>query len=72
VYLHVRPGEELRWSVNCHRYEACNLPVLFVRESWFVNVYLPAVGADDGRERLYRDVARNERAGREQRHRHSY
>ena len=64
VYLHVRPGDEARWGLNCRQYDACTTPVLFVRESWYRQVYLPKVGVDDGREQYYRDhvrVPRNER-----------
>ena len=64
VYLHVRPGDEARWGLNCKQYDACTTPVLFVRESWYRQVYLPKVGLDDGREQYYRDhmrVPRNER-----------
>ena len=32
MYLHVPPGQARRWSRYCHRYNACNRPVYFVKE----------------------------------------
>ena len=69
VYLHVRPGEEARWGLACKDYAACALPVLFVRESWYRDVYLPKVGAADGREQYYRDHVRPARNERDTHHR---
>jgi hypothetical protein len=69
VLLHVRPGEEHRWAAHCSAYGACGVPVLFVSESWFRDVYLPATSSEgDGREQRYR-LLRFERNQREQRHR---
>jgi len=67
IYLHVRPGHEERWAAHCREYAACDMPVLFVKESWYRNVYLPHVGAQDGREQRYRDMVRVERTERQQR-----
>lgn len=69
VYLHVRPGEEARWGLACKAYEACATKVLFVRESWYRQVYLPKVGAADGREQYYRDFVRPARNDRDTHHR---
>lgn len=33
VYLHVPPGHAKRWSKHCHRYDACGVPVYFVRSA---------------------------------------
>ena len=55
AYVHVRPGDEQHWARHCKEYDACTTPVLFVTENWFVNVYLPAIGAFDGREQRYRE-----------------
>jgi hypothetical protein len=55
IYIHVRPGDEEHWARHCKQYDACGSPVLFVTENWFVNVYLPAIGAFDGREQRYRE-----------------
>ena len=61
VFVHVPPGYERHWQFHCKTYDSCNVPVQFVTESWFVNVYLPAIGAQDGREQRYRMQARPDR-----------
>jgi len=35
VYLWVPPGHQRRWSVYCGRYNACGVPVYFVRHDWY-------------------------------------
>jgi hypothetical protein len=62
VYLHVRPGHELHWGTRCHEYQACTVPVLFVTERWFMSVFLPSVGRDDGREQRHHELLTRERA----------
>jgi hypothetical protein len=68
IYLHVRPGDEWHWNAHCKTYAACGAPVYFVTESWFMNVYLPAIGSRDGREQRYRIQAARERASERDRH----
>ncbi len=41
VYLHVPPNHSHNWHQHCHRYQACNQPVYFVRENWYNDVYVP-------------------------------
>jgi hypothetical protein len=31
VYVHVPPGHAKKWSKHCHKYQACNRPVYFVK-----------------------------------------
>ena len=31
IYLHVPPGHAKNWSKHCHKYNACNRPVYFVK-----------------------------------------
>lgn len=31
VYLYVPPGQVRKWSANCHKWDACGQPVMFVR-----------------------------------------
>jgi hypothetical protein len=62
VYIHIAPGQEQHWRTLCKTYAACAAPVYFVTENWFLNVYLPAVGAQDGREQRYRVNASRERS----------
>lgn len=42
VYLHVPPGHEKKWKKYCRRYDACGVPVYFVKERWYNTVYVPA------------------------------
>jgi len=41
VYLRVPPGHEKHWSRHCAEYNACNRPVMFVRDDWYRNEYAP-------------------------------
>lgn len=68
IYLHVVPGQEWHWQAHCRTYDACSVPVYFVTESWFVNVYLPAIGSRDGREQRYRINSARERASEREAH----
>jgi hypothetical protein len=35
VYLWVPPGHQKNWSKHCYRYNACGVPVYFVKDSWY-------------------------------------
>jgi hypothetical protein len=41
VYLRVPPGHRKHWARYCGRYGACGRPVLFVRDEWYTNTYVP-------------------------------
>ena len=41
IYLRVPPGHRRDWRRYCGRYEACGRPVLFVRDDWYTNTYVP-------------------------------
>jgi hypothetical protein len=41
LYLRVPPGHRKHWSRFCGRYDACGRPVLFVRDDWYTNTYVP-------------------------------
>jgi hypothetical protein len=45
VYLHVPPGHAKKWSKHCHKYNACNRPVYFVKS----REYDPDYGHDKGK-----------------------
>jgi hypothetical protein len=51
VYLHVPPGHEKHWSKHCAKYNACGVPVYFVNDSWYNNVYVPSYGHGHGDQR---------------------
>lgn len=33
IYLHVPPGHAKNWGKHCHKYNACNQPVYFVKSA---------------------------------------
>lgn len=35
VYLWVPPGHQKHWAKHCYRYNACGVPVYFVKEDWY-------------------------------------
>jgi len=35
VYLWVPPGHRKNWGKHCHKYNACGMPVYFVRHDWY-------------------------------------
>lgn len=41
IYLRVPPGHRRDWRRFCGRYDACGRPVLFVRDEWYTNTYVP-------------------------------
>lgn len=41
LYLRVPPGHARNWSRHCQRYGACGVPVYFVRDDWYRDVYVP-------------------------------
>lgn len=41
IYLRVPPGHRMHWARYCGRYGACGRPVLFVRDEWYTNTYVP-------------------------------
>jgi len=41
IYLRVPPGHRHDWRRFCGRYDACGRPVLFVRDEWYTNTYVP-------------------------------
>jgi hypothetical protein len=59
VYLRVPPGHRRHWSRFCGRYDACGRPVLFVRDEWYTNTYVPLYREHYGyRDGGYRDAYR--------------
>lgn len=58
IYLRVPPRHRQNWGRYCHRYDACGVPVLFVRDDWYRNTYAPRVRhvyRDGYRDHGYRD-----------------
>jgi hypothetical protein len=46
VYLWVPQGHRKQWSKHCHEYNACGVPVYFVRHDWYRDHVM--VAADEG------------------------
>jgi hypothetical protein len=49
LYLHVPPGHAKKWSKHCHKYNACNRPVYFVKS----REYDPDYRHDKGKGKGY-------------------
>lgn len=39
VYMRIPPGQQKNWAKHCARYDACGVPVYFVREDWYQSRY---------------------------------
>jgi len=83
VYLRVPPGHRHHWARYCGRYDACGRPVLFVRDDWYDNTYVPIYREHYGAPRYverrpvrvverveYRDGYRDHGGYREEHHDH--
>jgi hypothetical protein len=40
VYLRVPPGHEKHWGKHCAKYNACGVPVYFIRDSYYQEHYV--------------------------------
>jgi hypothetical protein len=40
VYLRVPPGHEKHWSKHCREYNACGVPVYFIRDTYYQQHYV--------------------------------
>jgi hypothetical protein len=77
VYLRVPPGHQKNWSKHCGQYNACGQRVLFVRDDWYTNSYVPRYqeehrghGRDRDRERDHDRDDRDDDHGHGQGHGH--
>ena len=52
VYMWVPPGHRKHWDKHCHEYNACGVPVYFVRHDWYQDHVM--VAADPGRDGKHR------------------
>ena len=39
VYMRIPPGHQKHWEKHCAQYNACGVPVYFVREDWYQERY---------------------------------
>ncbi len=72
IYLRVPEMQSRNWRRYCRAYNACGVPVYFVQENWYSNVYAPQYRSrymqghgyerhDDRRFEEHRDEHREER-----------
>lgn len=47
VYMRIPPGHQKNWAKHCARYNACGVPVYFVREDWYQERYERPRSDDD-------------------------
>jgi len=57
IYMNVPPGHAKHWSKHCHRYNACNRPVYFVKTAEYGGDYR---GGERHEQRNYRGDDRND------------
>lgn len=46
VYMRIPPGHQKNWAKHCARYDACGVPVYFVREDWYQTRYAQSAGPE--------------------------
>jgi hypothetical protein len=49
VYLWVPPGHQKNWRKHCDRYNACGVPVYFVRDDWYQSKVMAGQPAGKGK-----------------------
>ena len=49
VYMRIPPGHQKHWDKHCMEYNACGVPVYFVKDDWYSNTYAPAYKAKHGK-----------------------
>ncbi len=49
IYLRVPPGHMKNWRKHCAAYNACGQRVLFVRDEWYSNTYVPRYREEQAR-----------------------
>ena len=49
VYMRIPPGHQKHWDKHCMEYNACGVPVYFVQDNWYSDVYAPAYKAKHGK-----------------------
>jgi hypothetical protein len=47
VYMRIPPGHQKHWEKHCAEYNACGVPVYFVKEDWYQERYGRPQGDND-------------------------
>lgn len=55
MYVYAPPKHVRHWDRYCRQYGACGMPVYFVQERWYREVYAPRYRYDGGRHRHHDD-----------------
>ncbi len=48
VYLWVPPGHQKHWNKHCQEYNACGVPVYFVKDDWYQSHVMAQQGQQGG------------------------
>ncbi|KQY81655.1 hypothetical protein [Pelomonas sp. Root1444] len=51
VYMRIPPGHQKNWAKHCAKYNACGVPVYFVREDWYQERYSGQGGDGHGHDK---------------------
>lgn len=65
IYMNVPPGHAKNWRRHCHRYNACDERVYFVRNTWYEREYVPHYQRRHADRRNDRRDGRDGRDGRD-------
>lgn len=68
VYLWVPPGHQKNWGKHCARYNACGVPVYFVRDEWYHRHVDRREDRRDDRRDDWRDGRRDDGRGHDRGH----
>ena len=63
VYMRIPPGHQKHWDKHCAQYNACGVPVYFVREDWYQERYARPERREGGREERREREERDEGEG---------
>lgn len=58
VYVRVPPGHMKKWRKYCGRYNACERPVYFVQDNWYLDEYAPQYRAQPPEKKPHNDEGR--------------
>ena len=68
VYLRVPPGHQKHWAKHCREYNACGVPVYFVREDWYQEHYKREDGDQRGDDGKAKDKGKDKRKSKHKSH----
>ncbi len=72
VYLWVPPGHRKNWKKHCRDYDACSVPVYFVRDDWYDSHVRRADLRDDHSGDRYHDGHDERGHGKDKKEKHKH